>query len=47
MQKNVSDLKEAQFKLSIDGGDLKTPAERRAELKDIKTKLSEFNAMKT
>ncbi len=26
---------------------MRTPAERRAELKEIKTKLQEFNAMKT
>ncbi len=31
----------------IDSGDLRSPAERRAELKDIKSKLEDFNATKT
>jgi hypothetical protein len=31
----------------VDSGALRSPVERRAELKDLKTKLHDFNAMKT
>lgn len=47
MHKKVEELYDAKSKLLVDSGDLRTPAERRAELKDIKTKLQDFNAMKT
>ena len=45
--KRVEDMKDAQSKLLVDSGDLRSPAQRRAELKEIKTKLHDFNAMKT
>jgi hypothetical protein len=47
INKKVADLKDAQAKLMVDSGEVRVPRERRQELNDIKTKLHEFNQLKT
>ena len=47
MKNKMPELREAQMKLTVDIGLLKTPKERREELMEIKHKLESYNAAKT